>query len=202
MKTLQIKSGSTFLQIFIQNAPAGFNGSWVLRSGDKIKEGVSFGNITLNDGSSTEVVFEASTGPRYDIIADEMQNDFSAELDEVMATATGDRVLIKIQDDDDTDTVVLERVTVTGATKFLRYADKDYVQTEAGASADTTYTLDSVTITPDVDAKTFTAVKEYTVLKDSVISGNGGGVYNLIVYAKYGQVGSFIGRSPKGRNTH
>jgi len=202
MKKVHIKKGETLLQIFIQNAPAGFNGSWVLRSGDKIKEGVSFGNITLNDGSDTEVIYQASEGPSYDIVAEELQNDFTAELDEVMAEATGERVLVKIADDDDTDTVVLERVTVTGATKFLRYDDKDYVQTEAGASADTTYTLDSVTITPDVDAKTFTAVKEYTVLKDSVISGNGGGWYNLIVYAKYGQVGTFIGRSPKGRTTH
>lgn len=198
MKTFHIKRGETLLQIFIQNAPAGFNGSWVLRSGDKIKEGVSFGNITLNDGSSTEVVYQASAGPRYDIVAEEMQNDFSAELDEVMAEATGERILVKIQDDDDTDTVVLERVAVTGATKFLRYADKDYVQTEAGSSADTAYTLDSTTITPDVATKTFTATKEYTVLKDSVISGNGGGWYNLIVYAKYGQVGGLVGAHPKG----
>lgn len=98
MKTLQIKSGTTLLQIFIQNAPAGYNGSWVLRSGDKIKEGVSFGNITLNDGSSTEVVYQASTGPRYDIIAEELQNDFTAELDEVMAEATAGRILVKIKE--------------------------------------------------------------------------------------------------------
>lgn len=202
MKTLHIKSGTTFLQVFISNAPAGFNGSWVLRSGDKIKEGVTFGNLILNDGSDTEVVFEASTGPRYDIVAEEMQNDFSAELEEVLATATGDRMFVKIADDDDVDAVVLERAVAVGATTILTLSGKDYLQVVDGVSADTAYTLDSASVSPTVSTKTLRVSVSYSVLKDSVILGNNGGEYKLIAYEKYGQNGTFIGRAPKGRWTH